>query len=180
MKAVPLSESISPVYSRASAAVAVIRCLKPVESILLLRRIRSSKDPWSGHFAFPGGRRDAGDNNAFETCLREVYEESGISLRDDSLQKILPLTPAGRNVAAPVMVQPFLFELPSRPPITIETREIESFIWLESAAFKDRNRHEMVEILPNRIRPAFPLTDYYVWGFTYGILCRLLEVTIDW
>ena len=37
-------------------------------------------DPWSGHMALPGGRREPGDPDLVATVIREVGEEVGISL----------------------------------------------------------------------------------------------------
>jgi hypothetical protein len=88
----------------------------------------------------------------------------------------LPVTAAGRNVMAPVSVQPFLFQVKQQPEVTVEQSEIDSFIWLPVKEFQDRNRHEIREALPGRFRPVFPLEDYYIWGFTYGLLCFILNV----
>lgn len=164
---------------RPEAAVSIIKCLLPRESILLLRRKKNPRDPWSGHFAFPGGRREVEDETIFATCLRETYEETGIMLDDTLLRTKFNVTPAGRNVQAPILVQPFLFELESRPSVTIETAEIESYFWLETARFRDKKQHTIVEVLPARKYPVYPLDDYYLWGFTYGLLCSLLDIDFD-
>jgi hypothetical protein len=42
------------------AAVAIILTPQP-DSILFIRRADRSGDPWSGHMALPGGRRDPSD-----------------------------------------------------------------------------------------------------------------------
>ncbi len=112
------------------AAVAIIRCRFPRESILLLRRIQSERDPWSGHYAFPGGRRERQDETIYDTCVREVFEETGIDLGPDNLSQILPPARAGRNVMAPVLVQPYVFEIGIRPEVLVEEKEIESYLWL--------------------------------------------------
>jgi len=158
------------------AAVAIIRSLEPTDSILLLRRARSSQDPWSGHFAFPGGRCEKQDKTIYDTCVREVCEETGISLYHESLGQVLAPTQAGRNVKVPILVQPYLFELSSRPTVIVEPAEIDSYLWVETDLFRDKKRHIETEALPGRIRPAFPLGDYYVWGFTYNVLCYVLGI----
>ena len=159
---------------RAEAAVSIIRCRYPVDSILLLRRRENSHDPWSGHFAFPGGRRDNLDKNIYETCLRETFEETGISLDASCLKEKISVTMAGSRVRSPVSVQPFLFELEERPKVVVEMSEIASYLWLDTALFCRIEKHVSAEVVPSYSFPAYPLDDYYLWGFTYGVLCTIL------
>lgn len=158
------------------AAVSIIRCIRPVDSVLLLRRKKIHDDPWSGHFAFPGGRRDPGDTTIFHTCLRETLEETGITLDHERLAQQLPVTPAGRNVMAPIQVQPYLFVLSERPEVVVEPAEIDNYVWINVQDFTNTERHKIVEVRPSLVRPVFPLQDYYLWGFTYGLLCSILDI----
>ncbi|MBE0583218.1 MAG: CoA pyrophosphatase [Desulfofustis sp.] len=160
------------------AAVAVIRCLDRGERVLLVRRAKNSRDPWSGHFAFPGGRRETRDDSIFATCVREVVEETGIELSGDQLVKILPIMPAGRNLNVSILVQPYLFELSTRPIVRPAAPEIESYLWLETGTFANRDNHIVTDVLPGMARSVFPIDDYYVWGFTYKIL-RFLFLADD-
>ena len=171
-----MSYKASSILAGPTAAVAIIRTVEPIKSILLLRRAENSNDPWSGHFAFPGGRREKEDETIYDTCVREVLEETGIALQNEALAHVLPSAPAGRNVKAPILVQPYLFQLSSRPAVSVERAEIDSYLWLDIDAFRDKKRHIETEALPGLFRPAFPLGDYYVWGFTYSVLCSVLDV----
>ena len=157
----------------AAAAVAVIIAAEPRPSILLLRRRQLPGDPWSGHFSFPGGRRDQGDANLLSTCLRETWEETSILLPEDSLYQALPAAPVGRLMRIRMVVQPYLFHVMERPQVVVDPREIVSAHWLEVADFCDQRRHHEREMVPGMNLPAFPLEDYYLWGFTYGVLRRL-------
>lgn len=170
----PHKEFLQP--AEPEAAVAVIRSVAPTEAILLIRRASNKRDPWSGHFAFPGGRWEKQDKSIYETCIREVCEETGIALPPESLGDVLAPSYAGRNVKAPVLVQPYLFEFSTRPAVIVEPSEIDSYLWIETDLFRDKKRHIETEALPGRFRPAFPLRDYYVWGFTYHLLCSVLQV----
>ena len=156
-----------------NAAVAVIVAAEPRPSILLLRRRQSPGDPWSGHFSFPGGRRDQGDANLFSTCLRETREETGIVLPEDSLRQALPAAPVGTLMRIDMLVQPYLFQVAERPHVAVDPREIASAHWLNVADFRDRRRHHEREMVPGMNFPTFPLEDYYLWGFTYRVLWRL-------
>jgi len=39
-------------------------------SVLMIKRADREGDPWSGHMAFPGGRKDRGDSNTLVTAKR--------------------------------------------------------------------------------------------------------------
>ena len=62
------------------AAVAIVRARQPRESVLLIRRSERQEDSWSGHWSFPGGRRDPEDPDLLHTAFRELEEECGIRL----------------------------------------------------------------------------------------------------
>jgi 8-oxo-dGTP diphosphatase len=160
----------------ASAAVAIIRCFTPSEKLLILRRVSHPDDPWSGHFSFPGGRKEDKDHDLLTTCIRETKEETGILLNTEQLQGRLPLEPAGLNLQSPVWVEPFLFTIDDQPPLTLCQHEIQSACWLNARLFQDIELHKQVEMVPGRIFPVYPLEDYYLWGFTYRLLQSILKM----
>ena len=158
----------------ASAAVAIIKSLAPQESFLLLRRTAHPEDPWSGHFAFPGGRKEAQDHDLLATCIRETWEETGIVLQANQLEQRLPLEPARQLLLHPLLVAPFLFTISQPPTLNLNQKEIASACWLNARQFENAALHQRVEMLPGRIFPAYPLNDYYLWGFTYRLLRTIL------
>ena len=163
----------------ANAAVAIIISSVPCESVLLLRRPQHPLDPWSGHFSFPGGRKSSSDKDLLQTCLRETYEESGIVLQEDKLSAVMPLAKVGNRTAFSMLVQPFLFHLNSRPEVCLDTQEIQSSSWLETRLFRKKSLHIEAEVLPKLNFPAFPYGDYFIWGFTYNLLCNVLINTLE-
>ena len=144
----------------------------------MLRRNKSDKDPWSNHYALPGGRKEDQDVSLLATCVRETFEETGIALKDDLLVNELPPTLAGRNVKAPILVQPFLFELAVRPQLRLSQQKSRVFFGSMSPCFLTENNHSAVEVYPGRNYPVYHLEDYYLWGFTYGLLTRLFGLDI--
>lgn len=161
---------------KAKAAVAIIRCEQPTISYLLLRRASHPEDPWSGHFSFPGGRKEPYDETLLDTCLRETMEETGIQLNSNQLVRTLKPEPAGHNLNHLIWVQPFLFYLSKRPEIILNETEIVNSSWISAKRFATASSHSEAEMLPGKIFPTFPLQDYHLWGFTYKLLGKIIEL----
>src|ERR1035441_7525388 len=68
------------------AAVAIVHARGNAESVLLMRRSEREGDSWSGHWSFPGGRRDPADPDLLHTALRELEEECGVRLTRRDLE----------------------------------------------------------------------------------------------
>ena len=172
----PLGDSgVFPAGPEALAAVALIRVRGSDPDYLLLRRASNPKDPWSGHFALPGGRKEPGDRDLLETCIRETWEECGVKLQPDELIRSLPLAIAGGHMGRPMGVAPFLFEVEARPELLLDQREIAEAYWLAQSYLLDpanRVRAAMAASHPDRDFPCIRVTgsEGAIWGFTYGVL----------
>lgn len=128
------------------AAVAILHAKAPEESILLIRRTTNARDPWSGQWAFPGGRRDAGDRDLLDTALRELHEECGIGLSRADLTQRLPYEWAGRRVGRKLWVAPFGFVLPEILPVNVNPEEAAQAAWVPVRVLADTARHTRVTI----------------------------------
>lgn len=105
--------------------------------ILFIKRAANKNDRWTGHIAFPGGRRDPGDQDDREAAIRETWEEVGIDLKEESGYAI----PAGNLTqmlitanwgATPVLTFcPYVFLLTKPiPPLRLQTSEVASAHWV--------------------------------------------------
>ena len=56
---------------------------------LAIKRAESEGDPWSGHMALPGGRRDAEDEDLWVTAVRETWEETGLIVCEPTLEDVV-------------------------------------------------------------------------------------------
>jgi 8-oxo-dGTP pyrophosphatase MutT (NUDIX family) len=158
------------------AAVAVIVAPDP-DAVLLIRRAERTGDPWSGHMALPGGRRDSLDEDLVATAIREAREEIGLELERahlaGCLEDVVPRTP----VLPPIAVRPLVFVLPARLPL-VHNAEVASAQWVPvDHLLQPENYHPVwLEVVgQSRQVPAYELADAIVWGMTERILTSLLH-----
>jgi 8-oxo-dGTP pyrophosphatase MutT (NUDIX family) len=159
------------------AAVAVVLCEgeRGLEVLFIHRAVREG-DTWSGQIAFPGGRTDPGDADLLATAIRETREEIGVDLaaaeRLGVLDDMYPRTP----VLPPVVVRPFVFAVPARPPITLSA-EVQDVFWASFAALTQPAVRQEVTVEhrgAKRTFPAYVLGARTVWGMTERILTPLI------
>jgi 8-oxo-dGTP pyrophosphatase MutT (NUDIX family) len=180
----PLDFNGVPAESTPSAAVAILHALSSAseeETVLLIRRAQRQGDPWSGHWSFPGGRRDAGDADLLSTALRELREECGIELGPEHLHERLADDWAGRVIGSFVMVAPFVFRVPRQLPMQVDAAEVAEAVWMPLAVVRDEALHSVRQLpglAAERRFPAFDLRGTPVWGFTYRVLCQWAGVPV--
>jgi 8-oxo-dGTP pyrophosphatase MutT (NUDIX family) len=157
------------------AAVAVIVTPGP-DALLFIRRAERTGDPWSGHMALPGGRRDEADPDLLSTAIRETAEEVGLALPRasllGSLDDVVPRTP----VLPPIAVRPYVFALPARPVLTLNP-EVAAARWVYLDHLLHPATYHSVRIQirgESREVPAYQLDDAIVWGMTERVITGLL------
>lgn len=147
--------------------------------LLFIRRAQRDGDPWSGHVAFPGGRRDSTDATLEVTARRETREELALDLDNDAelLGVLDDLRP--RSAALPsIAVRPFVFVL-KREVALVPNEEVHSTFWIPVTELRDPERatEHVFERGGARLRfPAYRSGDDIVWGMTERIVTQLLAV----
>lgn len=112
------------------ASVAVM--LRSDDHICMIRRAEKEGDYWSGHMGFPGGRKDAVDDDLLDTAIRETHEEIGVQLTADMCcGRLTDLIHPRLHVAA------FVFEAPDISGFILEEAEVASVHWLPLQAFRE-------------------------------------------
>ena len=161
------------------AAVAIVRACEPVESILLIRRSEREDDSWSGHWSFPGGRRDSQDRDLLETATRELEEECGIRLGAQQKEAVLAPVVARRAVGRFLLVAPFVFAVDSELPTVLDTREAVEAVWIPISILVDPAQHHLL-CVPRRpkelLYPGIQLNGVPLWGFTYRLITSWLNL----
>ena len=160
------------------AAVAMI--LVPTDAtsfeLLLIERAKRAGDPWSGQMALPGGRREDGDATLLETVTRETREETGVELSPDSLLGELDDLFPNISVLPKIVVRPFVFGLKKRPTVAANS-EVATHVWASLDTLRGSHRVEEVVVgEARRTVDAFVLGERVIWGITYRILARFLDV----
>ncbi len=161
------------------AAVALVLRAGSDPHLLLILRAESEGDPWSGHVAFPGGRRDPGDPSLLHTAVRETAEETGLTLDTaaDPLGELPPVVPASRRLP-PLTIFPFVFGVPQGVGARAASSEVEEVFWVPLSLFHDPDARGTLELEVGgepRSYPCFRVRGRVVWGLTYRILTSLLE-----
>jgi 8-oxo-dGTP pyrophosphatase MutT (NUDIX family) len=164
-----------------AAVAAILRDAPPGDAeVLLVRRADDPNDPWSGHMALPGGRKDASDTSLAETAIRETLEEVGIDLATHGkLLARLPdhaATARGRRFG--LVIAPFVFSLAGDHALTLSD-EIAEALWTPlgplargegAGAFPYEHEGVLLDL------PFLDVQGRRVWGLTYQMLQAFFEV----
>ncbi len=159
---------------RIHAAVALILRAGPNPETLLIRRAEADGDPWSGHMALPGGRRDSSDRDLLQTAMRETLEETGVRLEDAGrpLGRLEPLVPTTYRLP-PMSIHPFVFGVSAETRAHTASREVAEILWTPISALRCPEAAGTVDIHLGEVTRAFPcirVEERVVWGLTYRIL----------
>jgi 8-oxo-dGTP pyrophosphatase MutT (NUDIX family) len=143
---------------------------------LFIRRAERADDPWSGHIALPGGRREPGDAGRLETAVRETREEVGVELPASALLGALddlhPSTPR----LPPLVIRPYVFGFARRPEARVSD-EVAGVMWLPLAELKACAGRSVVHIRGAATEvDCFNCGDVVIWGLTYRIVSGFLSL----
>jgi 8-oxo-dGTP pyrophosphatase MutT (NUDIX family) len=170
--------SVEAPLARASVAL-VVRPEPSDLELLVIKRATRSGDPWSGHMAFPGGRRSDEDRSPRETAERETWEEVGIALSRQGrllggLDEVWP-----RAGAPAIIVSPFVFSVPAGS-VARPNAEVAAAFWiplrtLAAPGAATEYLHALASGEELRF-PAIAYESHVIWGLTHRIMTGFLEV----
>lgn len=163
---------------RASVAL-VVRPTPSGLEVLLIRRAEAEGDPWAGHMALPGGRRDPADRDETDTAVRETREEVGIDLARDGILLGRLDDVAPRSGAPPISVAALVFVVPGDTSIRLN-HEVDQALWIPlRELLAPHAATEYLHALESGERYRFPALgyrDYVIWGLTHRILSQFIEI----
>eukprot|EP01061_Rhynchopus_euleeides_P012964 TRINITY_DN22775_c0_g1_i1.p1 TRINITY_DN22775_c0_g1~~TRINITY_DN22775_c0_g1_i1.p1 ORF type:complete len:287 (+),score=91.88 TRINITY_DN22775_c0_g1_i1:415-1275(+) len=165
--------------------------------VLFILRAEMPGNAWSGHVAFPGGKKDASDPTERYTAERETREEIGLDLTHGfELLGRLDDMKAKPDMALSCWV--YHQVLDNTPPLKLNTDEVASVAWIPLSRAADEANHTWItwpdgqDILPYYTlrglgidRLSFRGVDlgtrneddkhYILWGLTMRMVCDLLR-----
>jgi 8-oxo-dGTP pyrophosphatase MutT (NUDIX family) len=145
----------------------------PVPDLLIIERSYAMRSH-AGQPAFPGGAVDPDDDGPVAAALREAAEETGL---DPSGVRVVTTLPELWLPPSDFLVTPVLgyWERPS-PVWVVDPTEVESVHRIPLDELLDPANRLMVQHPSGFRGPAFTVRGLLVWGFTGGLLARLLQV----
>lgn len=163
------------------AAVLVMLRLAEADDleILLIKRAEYPDDPWSGHVALPGGRKEPEDATLERTAIRETFEETAIDVARDGLVlgALDDVRPRSRVIPA-ILVRPFVAVVPADVALELSD-EIASAFWVGLDALRHPGTAVEATVVSRGdefVVPSFRLGEHTVWGLTERILRNFLAV----
>ncbi|HET7398021.1 MAG TPA: CoA pyrophosphatase [Intrasporangium sp.] len=143
------------------------------EHVLLIERAHTLRSH-PAQIAFPGGSRDPGDDDLVRTALREAQEETGLDPSGVDVVAVLPslFLPPSQFVVAPVLGW---WATPS--PVRVgDPGEVHDVLSVPVAHLVDPRTRHSVRHPSGYVGPAFEIDDLLLWGFTAGLLEKVLEL----
>lgn len=168
-------------HPRRASVSAILRAAGGGLEVMLIRRAQRAGDPWSGHMAFPGGRRDANDRDPQATAVRETREEVGIDLGESGdllgqLDEMAPVSSSG------LVVSPFVWWLAETPPLIPNGIEVDEIHWAPIGPLMRGERNTLYPYVHQGQALSFPGyrvgppdAERVVWGMTHRMLESLFE-----
>jgi 8-oxo-dGTP pyrophosphatase MutT (NUDIX family) len=169
-----LSRFLPPDEGGRQSAVLILFGDGPHGPDLLLIQRASTVSSHAGQPAFPGGAVDDTDADVVAAALREAEEETGLDPDGVHVFATLPalwLPPSG------FVVTPVLGWWREESPVgVVDPGEVESVVRVPLAELLDPANRVSVSHPSGFVGPAFDVRGLLVWGFTAGLLSRLLAI----
>lgn len=157
--------------------VAVLR-VRDEPELLFIKRAEAEHDPWSGHVAFPGGRREPADDSLQVTAIRETCEELALKLTAESMLGQLDDLAPRSHALPPIIIRPFVALVASDVSFVL-SREVASVFWVPLSALRAAEAQIEHAVMINGVTarfPAYAVQGHVVWGLTERIVRQLLSM----
>lgn len=170
---------LAPPDARQAAVAIAIDWSDQAQRVLLMRRRKHAKDPWSGQVSLPGGHAEQADKDLFATAVREASEELAVDLELNAraLGQLPPRQAMARGKRLDLWITACVFQVtaPLEPRPGPEA-ELAFWLPLELAASGDiDHRYHYKDERRELILPAWKFQKHTIWGLTFRMLSALLD-----
>lgn len=128
----------------------------------------------AGQPAFPGGAEEPGDGGPVGAALREAQEETGLD--PDGVEVLAELPTLALPVSAFVVTPVIGWWREPTEVRAVDQGEIAAVARVPVAELVDPANRLRIRHPAGHVGPAFRVRDMLVWGFTGGLLDRVLEL----
>jgi len=143
------------------------------EDVVLTERSHSMRSH-AGQVSFPGGAIDPTDAGPAAAALREAQEEVGL---DPSGVQVVAELPALYLPPSNFVVTPILAWWAEPSPIDIvDHREVARVLRVPLSELTDPAKRFTITHPSGFVGPAFDVDGLLVWGFTAGVLSKVIEL----
>ena len=147
--------------------------------LLMIRRATRAGDPWSGHMAFPGGRRDPEDSSDLACAVRETEEEIALDLSDlgTRICTLADVNTGWRADRPEMLVTPFVFTVPSLPALR-PNHEVDGVVSVPFAYLLDRSNRVPLkwEWRGTQVESdSYLYKENRIWGLSLMMIDELIE-----
>lgn len=178
----PRRRMMRRVLARSAVALFLADHLPDGLAVLMIKRAEREGDPWSGHMAFPGGRKDPADRNSLATAKRETAEEIGLEVEHHArlITRLSDVITHPRLRGGPMVITPYVFQLRSLPEL-VPNHEVAATVWVPLAFLAERANRQKMRWAPNGVPielPCYLYGEYRIWGLSLLMLDELLDVLV--
>jgi 8-oxo-dGTP pyrophosphatase MutT (NUDIX family) len=186
-----LAHSVDSDHRGARAAVAIVLRQRPTQNaaeVLMIQRAEHPEDPWSGHVAFPGGRKDEADASVRETAEREAREEVGLDLRaHGELLWRMPDVPAiARGRRTGLVIAPLVYELTRGEvgdELSFDRAEVAATLWVSLEHLARAEHRGTLDYVYEGRTIALPCVRLeggrVLWGLTLQMISALFDALVE-
>ncbi len=174
IRAEEITRFLPPNSGGRAAAVLMLFATGPDgPDVLLIERAHGLRSH-AGQPAFPGGALDPEDSGPIAAALREAQEEVGL---DPASVQVIAEIPALFIPVTGFVVTPVLAWWREPHHVwPVDTGEVAAVLRVPVAELADPVARQQVRHPSGWIGPAFAVRGLLVWGFTAGLLDRLLRI----
>jgi 8-oxo-dGTP pyrophosphatase MutT (NUDIX family) len=174
VRAEDFSRFVPPEAGGRPAAVLMLFAVGPQGPDVLLIERAATLRSHAGQPAFPGGAIDPEDDGATAAALREATEEVGLDPSSVEVIAEIPrlFIPVTGFVVTPVLAwwrEPHAVQ-------PVDAGEVAAVLRVPIAELADPSARQRIRHPSGWVGPAFAVHGLLIWGFTAGLLDRLLKM----